>query len=439
MDANIVRIDIGYRPRPLQEYLHKRCKRFSVIVCHRRFGKTRFALAHLLTKALGNEQINPNYAYVAPTYGQAERVAWTYLKDHVKDIPTVKINEAKLRVEIFRPDKGDKITIWLLGAENPDSIRGIYLDGVILDEYAQCDPTIWGETVRPLLSDRKGWAIFIGTPKGMNAFYDMYKQAVRLQAEQPQLGWFAFVAKASVTNIIEHEELMGAKMEMSEEEYEQEFECSFSAALVGAYYGKYMNTLEAKGQISAVPYDPICVVDTYWDLGIGDSTTIWFVQTVGKEIRIIDYIEHSGVGLEWYVKQIKERGYIYGEHWIPHDGAARELGTGKTRQETLQSLGIRTRIATRQTVDDGINAVRMLLPQCWFDAVKCKRGIEALKSYERKWDSKNKIFLDSPLHNWASHASDAFRVFATVHNPGRSSRMKELPRKANFNHDRFKR
>jgi hypothetical protein len=291
----------------------------------------------------------------------------------VKDIPTVNINKAKLRIEIFRPDKGDKITIWLLGAENPDSIRGIYLDGVILDEYAQCDPSIWGETIRPLLSDRKGWAIFIGTPKGMNAFYDMYRQAVRLQADQPHLGWFAFVAKASATQIIDHEELMGAKMEMSDEEYEQEFECSFQAALVGAYYGKYLNALENKPQpqITSVPYEPATPVDTYWDLGIGDSTAIWFIQQVGKEIRVIDYLEGGGVGLEYYAKQLKEKNYVYGEHWIPHDGAARELGTGKTRQETLATLGIRTRIATRQAVDDGINAVRMLLPMCWFDSTKC--------------------------------------------------------------------
>lgn len=440
--TNVVKIGIGYSPRPLQDFLHRKVRRFNVIVCHRRFGKTRFSLAHLLTKAFENEKLNPNYAYVAPTYGQAERVAWTYLKDHVKDIPTVKINEAKLRVEIYRPDRGDKITIWLLGSENPDSIRGLYLDGVILDEYAQCDPTIWGQVVRPALSDRKGWAIFIGTPKGMNAFYDMYKQAVKFQQEEfKHLGWFVFVAKASITGIIDEEELRGAKMEMSEEEYEQEFECSFSAALVGAYYGKYINDLESQGRLTSVPYEPSVPVSTFWDLGIGDSTTIWFVQMVGREIRIVDYIENAGVGLEWYARQLKDRPYVYHEHWIPHDGAAKELGTGTTRQETLRTLGISARIAPRQAVDDGINAVRMLLPKCWFNTANpaVQRGVDCLRNYERKWDTKNKIFLDTPLHNWASHGADGFRVFATVHSPHRSNKMKELPRHAEFNHNPFRR
>jgi hypothetical protein len=374
----------------------------------------------------------PQYAYIAPTYGQAKRVAWEYFKDHVKEIPGVKINEADLRIEIPRPDKGDKIKIWLLGAESPDTIRGMYLDGACLDEFAQCDPIVWGQVVRPALSDRRGWAIFIGTPKGMNSFYDIYQQAIKLSAN----GWYPFVAKASKTGIIPRDELEAARLEMSEEEYEQEFECSFQAALVGAYYGKYINAIQEKGQITSVPYDPSVPVNTYWDLGIGDTTAIWFVQHIGKEIHVIDYVEMSGVGLEWYARKLNEKPYVYGEHFLPHDGAAKELGTGTTRQETLRSLGIKTKIVPRQTVDDGINAVRMLLPMCWFDTEKTSKGLDALKNYERKWDSKNQLFVDAPLHNWASHAADAFRVFAMAFNPRRGTDIKrDLPREAIFDYN----
>lgn len=417
-------IDLGYIPRGLQAHLHAHLKRFNVLVCHRRFGKTVFSLMEMIDQGLRNERKNPQYAYIAPTYGQAKRVAWEYLKDYTRKIPGVVVNEADLRIDIPRPDREDKIRFILLGAENPDSLRGLYLDGCILDEYAQCDPVVWGQVVRPALSDRLGWAIFIGTPKGQNHFYDIYSMAM----SQPD--WYVKIYRASDTGIVHVSELEAAKATMSEEEYEQEFECSFTAALVGAYYGKYMNDLEDRKQIGAVPYDPSAPVSTYWDLGISDTTAIWFLQVVGREIHVIDYIEQAGVGLEYYVKEIKNKPYIYDEHYIPHDGAARELGTGKTRQETLAELGLRTRIVPRQTIADGIHAVRMLLPKCWFDRDKCSRGISALKNYQRKWDSKNKMFVDKPLHDWASNGADAFRQAGLVLSPERAYTKINLPREA---------
>jgi hypothetical protein len=403
-------IDLGYRPRTFQKVIHYNLRRFNVIVCHRRFGKTVFAIAEMIDRGLNNTKKNPQYAYVAPTYGQAKRVAWEYLKDFCKNIPGAKANEAELRIDIPRPDKGDKIRFMLLGAENPDSLRGIYLDGVVLDEYAQCDPIIWGQVIRPALSDRHGWAIFIGTPKGQNHFFNIYHDAIKLMDGGSE-SWFVAMYKASDTGVLSKDELLDAKMTMSEEEYEQEYECSFSAALIGAYYGKYINDLEKRNRIIDFDYDKTCAVSTYWDLGVSDTTAIWFVQQVGSEIRIIDYIENGGVGLEWYAKEILNRPYIYERHGIPHDGAARELGTGRSRQETLLDFGIRTDIIPRQAVADGINAARILLQKnIWFHKTKCARGIDALKNYQRKYDSKNQIFLDSPLHNWASNGSDAFRM-----------------------------
>lgn len=409
LPPNSKAIDLGYRPRQFQKVIHRSLKRFNVLVCHRRFGKTVFSIAEMMDQGLNCKHRNPQYAYIAPTYGQAKRVAWEYLKDFARQIPGAKANEAELRVDIPRPDKGDKIRFMLLGAENPDSLRGIYLDGVILDEYAQCDPIIWGQVIRPALSDRKGWAIFIGTPKGQNHFWDIYDNAMR--ASTSSRSWYVAMYKASETEVLDAEELMEAKMTMSEEEYAQEYECSFSAALVGAYFGKYINDLEKRNRVIDFDYDPTVSVSTYWDLGVSDTTAIWFVQRVGSEIRLIDYLENAGVGLEWYAKELKSKPYIYDRHGIPHDGAARELGTGRSRQETLLDYGIRTDIIPRQSIADGINACRILLQKnIWFHKTNCKRGLDALKNYQRKYDSKNQIFLQSPLHNWASNGSDAFRM-----------------------------
>ena len=403
-------VDLGYRPRPFQDTLHTCLKRFNVLVCHRRFGKTVFSIMEMIDRGMNNELKNPQYAYIAPTYQQAKRVAWEYLKDFCKNIPNAKANESELRIDIPRP-QGDKVRFMLLGAENPDSLRGLYLDGCILDEYAQCDPIIWGQVIRPALSDRKGWAIFIGTPKGQNHFYNIYEQGKELMNKG--MNWHVAMYKASETGVVDDEELAEARATMSEEEYDQEYECSFSAALLGAYYGKYLNDLEKRGRILDFDYDPNVAVSTYWDLGISDTTAIWFVQRVGSEIRFIDYIENAGVGLEWYAKEIKNRPYVYDEHGLPHDGAAKELGTGRSRQETLLDYGIRTHIIPRQSVADGINASRVLLRKnIYFHKTNCKRGIEALKNYQRKYDSKNQMFVDKPLHNWASNGSDAFRMCA---------------------------
>lgn len=410
-------VSLKYTPRPIQAFLHQTLRqrqiRFFVAVCHRRFGKTRFALGELATAGFECKHYNPQYAYIAPTYGQAERIAWTYLKDMFSEYPGVEKNEAKLRIKIPRYDKGDFITIYLLGAENPDAIRGMFLDGCVLDEYAQMNPAIWGEVVRPALSDRQGWAIFIGTPKGMNQFYTMYQTARKNMIENPHLRWYVFSAPASKTGVIPLDELRALKAEMSEEEYEQEMECSFQAALTGAYYGKLMTQAENDGRIMDLAHDPTRPVSTYWDIGVDDSTAIWFVQKVGDYYHVIDYVEMSGEGLDYFAKILLGKPYVYGDHWLPHDGSNREWTSGDSRVKTFEKLmGKRPRIAKKIPIADGINAVRMKLPLCKFNLVKTQRGLDCLKNYERIWDAKNGIFQDKPLHNWASHGSDAFRTFA---------------------------
>lgn len=440
MSSNVRKaVSTGYTPRPLQAVLHSRLRRFNVLVMHRRFGKTVFSVNELLDRGFRCARLNPQFAYVAPTYGQAERIAWDMFKTHLKDIPGVEFNQQKLTAMIPRPHMGDRIKIFLLGAENPDSLRGMYLDGVILDEYAQCDPRIWTEVIRPALSDRRGWAIFIGTPKGENHFYDVLQVAKKNESGQ----WFWAIMKASQTRVIPPEELNEMRATMTEDEYNQEFECSFQAALSGAYFGRELFKAENTGRIGKVPHDPRLLVDTFWDLGVSDTTTVWFVQQYRQEVRLIDYYEMGGEGLPHYAKMLKEghrSEYSYRNHEWPHDGGSRDLSTGKERSETMRELGWTVNVHEKYDVADTIDAARLLLARCYFDEVLCERGISALKNYSKRYDDKNKIWLKTPLHNWASHGADGFRLLAMALTPGedRSEDRRNLPRQSQSSYNVFK-
>jgi len=383
--------------------LHERKTRWFIGVAHRRAGKTVADINELIIGALKCDKPNPRFAYVAPQLNQAKDIAWTYLKEYSAFL-TPKVNESELWVEL----PGNK-RIRIYGADNPDRLRGIYLDGVVLDEFGDMDPTIWTQVIRPALSDRKGWACFIGTPKGKNTFHRLWIEA----EDDPD--WTRLMLKASETGLLDPKELSDARRMMSEDEYAQEYECSFEAAVKGAYYGKEMNDAESEGRIAGVPYDPRLPVHTAWDLGVADSTVIWFVQTVGRETRIIDVIKGEGVGLDWYAKRLHERDYVWGNHYLPHDIEVRELGTGKSRKEVLAGLGIKATVCPSIPLADGIQAVRMLLPTCWFDKAKCRDGIEALRMYRREYDEKRQEFRVNPLHDWTSHYADALRYFAVGH------------------------
>lgn len=437
--AAALRIDTGYQPRPLQDYIHSQLKRFNVLVCHRGFGKTILVVNELIDQGLRCDFIDPIYAYIAPTYGQAERIAWDALKGYTKNIPGVVYNETKLTCTIPRPWKGDKVKILLLGAENPDSIRGMHLNGCVLDEYAQMNPIVWGEIVRPALSNRRGWAVFIGTPKGQNQFYEIYQTALKNASGD----WWCAVFKASMTKVLPPEEIASMQAEMDDNQYEQELECSFTAALTGAYWGRQMGDADNAGRICKVPHDPALQVETFWDLGIGDSTAIFFVQQFRFEVRLIDYYESNGEGLEHYALKLKEghrAQYDYSEHHWPHDGNSRDLITGQERSAVMRVLvkPARLTVHPKYNVDDTINAGRRLLVRCWFDRTMVDRGIDALKNFQKKWDAKNKIWLDTYLHNWASHGASAFRLMAMALRPGgdRGSN-KKLPRSSESDYDVF--
>ena len=393
------RVSTGYAPRIHQALEHAKLKRFNVLVAHRRFGKTVFCINETIDQALRCGKERPRYGYIAPFRNQAKQVAWDYLKAYTRPIPTTTFNEAELRADL----PGDR-RIQLFGADNADALRGLYFDGVIFDEYAQMEPRVWSEIVRPALSDREGWAIFIGTPMGRNHFCELYEGA--------QEGWHTALFKASETGILAKEELDAARRAMTDEQYRQEFECSFTAAIVGAYYGKDIEAAENEDRVTSVPYERSAKVVTAWDLGWDDATSIWFAQQVGKEIRLIDHYEASGEALDHYAKVLAEKPYAYARHLLPHDAEQHELISGRSRVEALRSLGIEPTVVKRHKPEDGINAVRLLLPKCLFDKKKCARGLEALKQYRREWDDKAKTWRSRPLHDWTSHAADAFRYLA---------------------------
>jgi hypothetical protein len=251
-----------------------------------------------------------------------------------------------------------------------------------------------------------GWCLFIGTPKGHNHFKDLRDRA------ETEDGWGLLEFKASQTGVIAQTELDAAKSEMGEDKYLQEFECSFNAAVEGSYYGQILNDLETKNHIQEIPRDDLCRTITAWDLGMGDSTAIWVAQIAGSEIRLVDYYENNGVGLDKYVSWLRDNNWASAEHILPHDVQVRELGSGKSRLEVLQEAGLNVRIASRMSVDDGIQAVRRLLPRCWFNVPAVKQGLDCLRNYRREFDEKRKVFYDRPLHDWSSHGSDAFRYLA---------------------------
>ena len=392
---------IPYKPREPQLAIHKLmdAHRFGVVVAHRRMGKTVSAINHLIKDAVLNKKENPRYAYIAPTYGQAKRVAWDYLCKYARPLGGTE-NISELRVDFM----GRRIQLY--GSDNPDSLRGQYFDGVILDEIGDQNPKIWTEILRPALADRMGWCLFIGTPKGQNHFKDLRDRA----EDTPEWGLLEF--KASETKLVPESELNAARAEMGEDKYQQEFECSFHAAVEGSYYGKLMNELEEKNRLVEITRDDLCQTFTAWDLGMGDSTAIWVAQMTGQEVRIIDYVENHGQGLDWYVNWIRDNGWANATHKLPHDVSVRELGTGKSRLEMLQGAGLSVDVLPRLSVDDGIQAVRRLLPRCWFNMPRVRQGVDCLRNYRREFDEKRNVFYEKPLHDWASHGSDAFRYLA---------------------------
>ena len=399
----VLEVELDYCPRTVFEDFHDRKERWAVIVAHRRCGKTLGCILDLIYRAISEGKEDGRYAYVAPYYSQAKNIAWDYLQRYSQPV-LAKANQSELWVELVNGAR-----IRLFGADNPDALRGLYLDGIVLDEYADMRPRIWGEIIRPLLSDRLGWAVFIGTPKGHNGFWELYSAAVNKD------DWYVKTLRASVTGLIPESELADAAKSMTQDQYLQEFECDFESAIVGAYYGKEMRLLTDQGRITQVAYDCMYKVNTAWDLGFTDSTSIFWYQVIHGEIRVLEHHSSNGQSIPFYTGLIQSKDYDYGIHWLPHDARAKTLSSGG--KSIIEQLSAKIplesmKIVPNLSLQDGIQASRMALQRAWFDGDKCMEGIECLRQYQREYDEDKKVFRDRPRHDWTSHSADAFRYLS---------------------------
>ena len=423
-----IQIPYNFNPRPYQfELLRALDSGYTraIAVWSRRAGKDKTLLNLVVKKALERVGV---YYYFFPTYTQGRKVIWDGIDnagfkflDHIPKELIASRNATEMKITLTNGS-----LIQIVGTDDVDKVRGTNPVGCVFSEFAWQNPMAW-DIVRPILRANGGWAVFNSTPFGENHFHTLWTRAL----DNPE--WFTQMVTVEtaldndgqqyITDEDIAEELASG---MSEDLIEQEFFCSFRANTGGFYYRKQLTEAKDMNRICNVPYDEAVLVDTWWDLGIGDQTSIWFTQTVGKEIHVIDYYANSGEGLQHYARELQNKKYVYGVHHLPHDANARELGTGRSRFEVMEELlGHNIEVVPRLAVDDGIQAGRLIFTHCWFDETKCAKGLEALANYHREWDDKNKVFKNTPSHDWSSHAADAFRYFAVGYTIPRRQRSRK--------------
>jgi len=401
---NKIRLPHNFEPRtyqlPVLQALDAGFKRV-VWVAHRRSGKDK-TFINYTAKAM-YERVG-NYYYIFPTYKQAKKVIWNGMDrdgykftDHFPEAIRKRTDNTDMLIETLNGSM-----FQLVGSDNIDSLMGANPVGCVFSEWPLQNPAAW-DFLRPILAENNGWAAFIYTPRGKNHGYTTLKIAEAF----PDI-WYSEVLTALDTNAIPQRILEQERREIMLKDgndalYQQEYMCNFDVPIQGAYYAKQLMLADEEGRIAGVPHDTATVVHTAWDLGIDDSMSIWFFQAIGKELHFIDYYESSGEGIAYYIKYLKERPYVYGTHYAPHDIKVRELTTGRTRLETAKSLGISFDVAAKLSVEDGIEAVRNVLNRSWFDQKKCEQGLSALSSYHKEWDEDNQVFRARPTHDWSSH------------------------------------
>ena len=397
---------LPYEPREPFIDFHNRDNRWAFLVCHRRAGKTVACVNELVMRALRTPKKNARYGYLAPFYSQAKSIAWVYLKEAVQDV-AITIKESELSIEL-----PNGAIIRLFGADNPNAIRGLYFDGIILDEMADIRPTLWQESILPTLADRQGWCVVIGTPKGKgNLFY-----RIRELARKNKQTWFFQELKASNSKLLPQSELDNMREQMTEDAYEQEFEVSFTAALIGTYYSKQISNMEKEGRVTpTAEYDSAFEVNVSFDIGYRDSMVAWFWQDRPDGIAVFDMEAASQESLEFYFAMLDAKPYTYAKVWLPHDARAKSLQTGKSTIEQFLDHGYPCDITPQLSVAQGIDATRATFPSIYMHP-RCEDGLEALRVYRKKWDEINQVFLAKPLHDWASDYADAFRYLCLVAN-----------------------
>lgn len=415
----------GWTPRAYQrslwDYLANGGRR-AVAVWHRRAGKDDVLLNHVACAA--HERV-ANYWYCLPAYAQARKALWEAVSPHTgkrridQAFPEelrAATNEQEMRIRFKNGS-----SFQLIGSDSFDAVVGSTPAGIVFSEYALSNPAAWS-FFRPILLENNGWATFVSTPRGKNHFRDLYNYA-RTAAD-----WFSELLTAEQTGVFTAEQLADELREMQAQHgddfgravFEQEYMCSFEAAILGSIWGDLVARADREGRIGVVPFEPERPVMTAWDLGFTDDTAIWFFQMVAGEVRVLDYYEDAGKGIEHYADILKAKKklnhWTYGTHFLPHDARARTLAAGgKSIQQQLHAHNVgRIVIAPRLDVEEGIQAGRATFPHVWIDAENCAAGIEHLRNFKREWDDEKKVFSMRPVHDKASHAASAWRTLSLV-------------------------
>lgn len=371
-------------------------------------------LNRLIKAAITCERPNPRFGYLAPFFVQAKDIAWQYMQQYAGPLISsglAKINSGELSITFTH----NNAVVRLYGAENAERLRGLYFDGIVIDEAQGISRAVLSAVILPALADREGWLDCSGTPRG---WANLLGELVKMARADPE-GWFLQILRASDTGLIAAEELRRQRALMSDNEYEQEFECSFDAAITGAVYGHQIAMADKEGRIKAHIALASTPVHTAWDLGYDDSTAIWWFQLLPGEIHLIGYYENAGQGVPHYCDVIRDRGidcdYRYGKHYVPHDAANELLAAGgRSIVQQAFALGVKMTVVGSTSQQNGIEAARKTLGRCWFDGTACELGLDALRQYQFEFDSDKKVFRSKPLHDWASHGSDAFEIIGQV-------------------------
>ncbi len=403
-------------------------KRFSVLAIHRRAGKTVFAVNNMIDNCLRSQLLNPHGHYVAPYYKMAKNIAWDYLKEYTRNIPYVRALESELLVTIQVRDDSI-IRLQLYGADNPDSLRGSYIDDLVLDEYSLHPPNIFDEVLRPNLTDRKGSCLFLGTPKGKNQFHAVYRHAeARMRLGDPE--WFCATMTPELTGALDPQELEEARRSMPDSKFRQEFLCDWQAGIQGAYYADEMARVREEGRICRVPHEPQLPVFVSFDLGLHDFCALWFYQFYRGEVRCIRYEQFFDTPLEKVLKRIRELPYIYAELFMPWDIEVRDNFTGVSRLESVEAMGFSvTKASKKVSKEDGIHAVRMFLARCIFDAEHCALGIDCLDNFRKKLDVSTGQFLSSEVKDEFVHGADSMRYGAVCYDDNFGNARLDMSRK----------
>jgi len=411
------RVSLGWEPFAHQRDLYRllEVKHNAVVCFHRRAGKSEGLLMWLVEQAWSWDRVvvererpfsPPQYAYILPDMMQAFDVLNDKLeKLHIR-IPGVRLVRQR-GVNLLFPN-GAKIMV--RGSLRPDSIRGTYYDAVVLDEYSDMSPSLIPYVIRPALADYRGRLVISGTVKGRNDFYRKFAAA---ESGASGDSWGAIMRRASETTRFSPEELSEARAEAEATDnlhaYLQEMECDWDAALPGSIWGKMVRALRERGDVTRVPHDPERKVIATWDIGVTDDTAVWFFQlTSGGGVRVIDFESAPGRSSADWGMLVKDKGYDYEIHVLPHDAKQVNQETLGTFQQTFTSMGLKNIALPREDVQIRIDAARKIFPRAVFDAERCEWGLDALSLYQRQWDDELQVFRKAPKHDWTSHAADAF-------------------------------